>query len=667
MSYPVNHIVDYYGNGELCLGVVVKDQTERVQVQGPTKQVTRVTLKQVICDYGRCPTNNPLPSLTALQTQIDELRATIDTLFLWETLRETDPAPHTIAEHAKEYFGGEPTCVQKSALARALMGDALHFHFDGNTFAPNPQEEVDRLLELKRQRAEKAAQRERAKEWIGKAILADAEACKTSPLEVPPEIEPFLQQCTDYLMRGINGAAVNLLSLAGSKLSPRELALSLLRKTHRLPKDADEFLLANGIHAGFATDVLEAAALLRPYAGEGDNRELFQGPEIFSIDDQWTREIDDALSLQELPDGNALVGIHLANPSSFVQKGDLLDQAAVDRPLSLYLPTTTVTMFPERLSCDLASLNQDQLRPAFSVLATLDNEGELVDWRIVPTRLAITRRLTYVEADHLLQDPEETPLNHALRRLRALAEQRRRIREECGAIQLNKPELKLHVRDGEITAEWDDQNTPSHDLVSEFMILANHLAARYALRNEVPILYRCQELPGEGAHSVRIYDPVEFDLQVRKMKRTRLSTYPEPHGGLGLDLYTQISSPLRRYADMVIQRQLCAHLAGETIPYTQTELFSVLDNVDRTASANRALEREARSFWTLELLRRKDLDKTLEATVVRVEDRLVLAELKDYLVRGILLTRDRPYVGDTLMVHVQDVKPKLNRLVLEPA
>ncbi len=663
MGFPVNHIVDYFGNGELCLGVVVKDQTERIQVQGATKQVSKVTLKQVLCDYGRCPTNNPVPSLIAIQNDITAIQEGIDTEFFWETLLETDASSRSVAVQAMEYFGGEPTDQQKSALARALMADALHFHFDGTGFAPNSREELERLQELKRQRAEKAALRERTKEWLAQVIAANADACKTKPLEVPEELESFVQQCTDYLMRGFNCPAVNLLATSGSKLSPRELALSVLRKTARLPKDADEFLLANGIHAGFTAEVNDFANALTPYAADS-SREVYEA-EIFSIDDQWTREIDDALSLRFLEDGNFEVGIHLANPSSFVHKGDLLDQAAVDRPLSLYLPTTTVTMFPERLGCDLASLSQDLLRPAFSVLATLDGEGELVDWRIAPTQLKVTHRLTYIRADEILQAGAGDSLTRALTKLQELALKRRVIREECGAVQLNKPELKIHVQDDQITVERDDQNTPSHDLVSEFMVLANHLAAKYALRNDLPIIYRCQEAPYDDVQSVRHYDPIEFDQQVRKMKRTRLSTYPEAHCGLGLDIYTQISSPLRRYADMVIQRQLCAHLAGEPLPYTQTELFGVLDNVDRTASGNRALEREARNFWTLEYLRRNCMGMALDATVVRLEGRLVLAELDDYFVRGIVLTRDNPPLGERMSVRIQEINPKLNRLVLE--
>ena len=664
MTYPANTILDYFGNSELCLGIVTKDMTDRMQVRGATNQVVRVLPKQVLCSYGLCTANNPVPRLVDLQNQISDQQTSIDLEFLWTVLSE-NPGAKPIDEIANEYFGAEPTHIQISALARALLADSLHFQRNGNEFSPRTLEEIEQLRELRRKRAEKAAWRAQVQAWLQQAIAASAEACAATPLAIPPEIEPFVQQCTAYLMQGQNCEAVNLLSAASSKLNSRELAASILRKTGRFPEDADEFLLVNGIHTGFTADVRDAAIALPPYAANGAREDL-SSLEIFSIDDISTREIDDALSLDFLPDGNFRVGIHLANPSCFVHKGDLLDQCAVDRPLSLYLPTTTVTMFPEELGCDAASLNQGLLRPAMSFLVTLSPDAELLDWRISASQVKVAHRLTYIRADELLEAKGDDSLTRALAALRDLAEKRCAIREEAGAVSLNRPEIKLTVVKGEITAALDDQETPSHRLVAEFMILANHLAARYALRNDLPIIYRCQDPPLDDVHSVVHYDPIDFDQQVRKMKRTRLSTYPQPHFGLGLDLYTQVSSPLRRYADMVIQRQIEAHLSGNPPPYTQTELFGILDNVEHTASANRSYDREAKKFWLLEYLRRNYLHQPLDATVVRVEGSLVLAELNDFYERGVVMTRDRPYVGDELRVRIQDVNPKLGRMVLEP-
>ncbi|MBR4125244.1 MAG: RNB domain-containing ribonuclease [Victivallales bacterium] len=665
MPYALHTIVDIFGNSDLSLGVVVKDQGERIQVQNVMNQVVKIPLRQVLCDYGRCLTNNPVPSLVELQNQISTLQTEIDMELLWEGMR-AKPEMTAIPEIAKDYFGTDEK-PHLSAIARALVSDSLHFQRNGVSFSAHTPEEVAQLTELRRVRAEKAALKERTSAWLAKVIAANAEQCVKTPLEVPEELEPFVKHCLDYLMRGYNSDAVNILSAATSRLSPRELALSMLRKVNRLPDDADEFLLTNGIHAGFTDEALQFAQALPPYT-PSPAREDLTHLEICSIDDEWTREIDDALSLEANPDGSYQVGIHLANPSYFIHKDDLLDQIAAERPLSLYLPTTTVTMFPEHLSCDLASLNAGEVRPAMSFLVQMSSDGEILDWRFCPSRVCVKHRLTYIEADRILQEGDENDsLTVALRGLNRLAQAYQRIREEAGAVSLNRPELKIHVKHDVITVEREDQETPSHNLVREFMVMANYLAAKYALRNDLPIIYRCQEPPLDDVHSVIHYDPIEFDQQVRKMKRTRLSTYPAPHFGLGLDLYAQVSSPLRRYADLVLQRQLEAHLTGQPLPYQQTELFGILDNVDHTSAQNRGLEREAKAYWTLEYLRREFLGKAVPATIVRQEGALTLAELDDFFVRGVVMTRDRPSIGDQLQVRITDVQPKQQRLTLEPA
>ena len=665
MPYAIHTIVDIFGNSDLSLGVVVKDQGERIQVQNVMNQVVKIPLRQVLCDYGRCPTNNPVPSLVEFQNQISALLPEIDLELLWEEMR-AKPELTTVEQITKDYFGTAEK-IQLSAMARALVSDSLHFQRNGVSFSAHTQEEVAQLIELRRVRAEKAALKERTSAWLAKVIAANAEQCVKTPLEVPEELEPFVKHCLDYLMRGYNSDAVNILSAATSRLSPRELSLSMLRKVNRLPEDADEFLLANGIHAGFTDEALQFAQALPPYV-PSPAREDLTHLEIASIDDELTREIDDALSLEPLPNGAFQVGIHLANPSYFIHKDDLLDKVAAERPLSLYLPTTTVTMFPEHLGCDLASLNAGEIRPAMSFMVQMSPDGEILDWRFCPSRIRVTHRLTYIEADRLLQEgAANDSLAVALRGLNRLAEAHQRMRQEAGAVSLNRPELKIHVQHDVITVEREDQETPSHNLVREFMVLANYLAAKYALRNDIPIIYRCQEAPLNNVHSVIHYDPIDFDQQVRQMKRTRLSTYPAPHFGLGLDLYAQVSSPLRRYADLVLQRQLEAHLTGQPLPYLQTELFGILDNVDHTSAQNRSLEREAKAFWTLEYLRREFLGKAVSATIVRQEGTLTLAELDDFFVRGVVMTRDRPEIGDQLQVRIADVQPRQQRLTLEPA
>ena len=657
MDYRENDILDYLGGNEMRLAVLLKHgENGRFQLKDAVGNVIRVSLKQILVSHGKAGANS-LQSLATTQNAITEAMEEIDPAFLWE-MQEGRGGEIDFAEISQSYFG-DTAPVHISALARKLPQDNDHFQRIGIRLLVRTPEEAEEVARLRRVRAERAALRERTVAWVNKALNHQG----GEPYPVPEEQEPFLKGATDYLLRGSNGDAVNILATARQGLTARETGVRLLKNTHRMPEDADEFLLVNGIHAGFSAEVLEAAEHLSPVFPQ-DKRKRITDEEIFSIDDDETREIDDALSCRREGE-NYRVGIYIADPATFVHKDDLLDDVASERPLSLYLPTTTVMMFPDRLSCDLASLNKGQERPSLAFLCTLNAEGELLDWELTPAIVTVSHRLNYDFVEQALSVPAQDSLGTAIHDLGMLADKMQAYREEGGAIVLNRPEVRIRVAKGDIRIKIEEQDTPAHRLVSEFMILANYLAAKYALRNDLPVIYRVQDPPSAEIHSIHQYDPYLFEQQVKHMKRTRLSTYPQSHFGLGLDLYVQISSPLRRYADLVMHRQIAAQCMGEPLPYTQEELFVILDNVERTSSANRSYEREADGYWLFEYLRRNCIGTQISATVTRVEGNLVLAEIDRYGVKGVVMTRERPVLGEHVRVEIREVHPDARRLVMQ--
>ncbi|MBR4418283.1 MAG: RNB domain-containing ribonuclease, partial [Victivallales bacterium] len=614
----------------MALAIVVKPGVERLQVQSVAK-TEKITPRQILTSHGIADGAN-LSKLAEIQNAINAAMKEVETEFLWENLLEKG-GQFSVEDICQEYFGDKQP-INMSALARVMLEDNVHFKRVQNQFTVNSREEAEKIETLKRQRAEKAALRERTMKWLSDILAAKP---AESPQPVPEEQEPFIANTIDFLLRGANNEAVNLLSAASGKLNVREVAIRILRNCGRFPEEADEFLLANGIHAGFSRSVLEETDKLEAFPEDAPRLDLTH-LEVFSIDDEETMEIDDALSCRTEGD-KTIVGIHIADPAYFVPKDTPIDLAAEDRPLSLYLPTTFVPMFPERLSHDLASLVQDKVRPSLTFTVTFDANGEMDDWTICSAKIKVSQRLTYIEADKMMESGTDS-VSDALRKLDAISRKLRQFREEDGAVSLNRPEMKIRVRNNQIIVEHIDQETPSHQMVGEFMILANNLAAKYALVHDIPVIYRAQEEPSEPVHPIRRYDPCLFDQMIRRMRRTHLSTYPAPHFGLGLDLYVQVSSPLRRYADLVILRQLSAHFANQPLPYKQEELFSILDNVDSTSSQNKSLEREANKFWMLEYIARNCIGQEFDAIVVRQEGNLVLAEIDRLFERGVVYTRD---------------------------
>jgi exoribonuclease-2 len=480
---------------------------------------------------------------------------------------------------------------------------------------------------------------------------------------VPEEFGPLVQKCLDLLLLGTNSDVIATLSKLRPKDTPQHTALLILQNTGRLPEGADPFLLENGIHAGFSQAVLAAADEIPEYVSDERRRDFTSLP-TFSIDDADTREVDDAISV--VAEGEeTVVCIHIADPAHFVHKDDSLDRVAAERPLTLYLPTTTVTMLPERIGCDLSSLREGHLRPSLSFEVRFGPDGELRDWTFGGGQVVVTHRLTYEEADAMVEAESDHELAPAMRALVPITDRLREARLEAGGFELSRPEFKVHVENGEIDVQRLSSNTASRRVVSELMVLANRLTAEYALRNDIPIIYRVQDPPSQKVQSLTEYDPVAFMNEVRKIKRTRLSTHPQAHTGLGLDLYTQVSSPIRRYADLVIQRQLAAHVEGEPFPYSQEELFEVVGNVDRTSYQNRQLEREENRHWLLEYAKRNLMDEPHTATVTQINGRVIFAELTAIGERGLLHTRTPVKVGDQLDVRIKDIRPQKSEFVLE--
>jgi len=250
--------------------------------------------------------------------------------------------------------------------------------------------------------------------------------------------------------------------------------------------------------------------------------------------------------------------------------------------------------------------------------------------------------------DQILADPEFSgDLADTLGKLNLAAVRLRERRRRAGALFIQRREAKVRVRGDDIQIEVLDTGSPSRLLVGEFMVLSNYVAARYAADHRVPIIYRVQpKTNGEFAS-----------------QRPRLSLYPEYHAGIGLDYYAQFSSPIRRYADLVLQRQLIAALADpDRSAYSQEELLAVLAGAENAEADGRELERRAKRYWILRYLERNAANSELGAIVTREG---ASAELTDYGVRGTLHGAPHVPIGSQIVVQVAKVDPLRGWLTMD--
>lgn len=400
--------------------------------------------------------------------------------------------------------------------------------------------------------------------------------------------------------------AQEILQEAGRKCDPQS-ALQLLVDLGWWSKHENLFLRRSAYPTTFSKKVLDVVQpRLQSEPGEADDNRLdLTHLKVCTIDDESTTEIDDGLSIEYLDDGTAKIWIHIADPTRIVNPDDELDLEARRRSTSLYLPTGMVSMFPPELAMGPMSLVQGKICSALSFGVILDESGGIQEYEIYPSLIKPTYRLTYDDVDEMLQlgvqnEPEIADLakNSYLRRS---------WRKSQGSIQIKMPESVIKVKENEeVTIELID-SSPSRQLVAEMMILAGQIGGRYGTENHLPLPYRGQpqpELPSEEELLSLPAGPTRFCALRSCMPRSEMSMSPIRHACLGLESYVQVTSPIRRYTDLLSHFQIKAHLRGQELPFSREELQEIVYSVSSSSYEATLVERQTKRYWGLEYLRR---------------------------------------------------------------
>ncbi|HZO82343.1 MAG TPA: RNB domain-containing ribonuclease [Candidatus Binataceae bacterium] len=621
-------LVEYLDQGGLRPALVVREQGERLVVRDAGGRERAVARELVLMRHpAPRAAADAAAQLAALEEEKGALRAELDLHLLWEVVQEQGRA--LTAEELAELFFGRRSSAAAAVMLEALLADRVYFVRRHREFLARSAEQVERLR-LQESRIRLRSEEGRRKRDLMRAVIAErAQLPAAEGAELAAELQRYLRNPSTRSQE-----LSEMLAQAAPEVDPAETAFEILERLGAAPA-LPRFAAIAALPSEFSEAALAEAAAAAPPI-----RPPLATPATFTIDDEETVEVDDALSCEVGPDGSLVVGIHIALVADFVARGGAMDREAAARATTVYLPETTVRMLPDEISCRRASLIAGERRAVLSTTARLDAGGAILTSEIQPASITIGRRLTYAQADRILAGAEETDSDTAaaLRRLYAAALELRERRKRAGALLVHRREPKVRVRGEEIEIEVLDSNSPSRVLVAEFMVLSNFIAARYAAERHVPIIYRVQPAAGDAL-------PL----------RARLSLYPEYHAGAGLECYAQLSSPIRRYADLVLQRQLVAALAGGGAPpYSGEEMLAVLANTENAEAEAKELERRARRYWTLRYLERYALGRELCATVTRDG---VSAELDDFAVRGALHGAPAAPSGAKLRVRIARVDP----------
>ena len=322
--------------------------------------------------------------------------------------------------------------------------------------------------------------------------------------------------------------------------------------------------------------------------------------QAFAIDDRGSQDPDDAVSLESLHlENGQLTGgriwVHVADAGALVQPDSPADLEARARGATLYLPEGAVPMLPAG-ALQVLGMGLKEVSPALSFGIEINASAEIEDVEIVPSWVRV-ERLNYEDAEERLEDEPFA----SLYRLAEAYQERRRVN---GALFIDLPEVKMRLDDGRVMIE-EIRPTRSRDLVREAMLMAGEAAARYSIEHDIPFPFVTQSASDKDNLVDNASQPVSGALDLagdfakrRTLKRSQISGQPAPHAGVGLPAYSRVTSPLRRYLDLVAHQQLRAYLQGEVLLGEQEMLERVGASEAVTGSLNYA-ERLARRHWTL--------------------------------------------------------------------
>ncbi|NJR50258.1 MAG: VacB/RNase II family 3'-5' exoribonuclease [Leptolyngbyaceae cyanobacterium CSU_1_3] len=576
----------------------------------------------------------------------------------WEILTEMGESTEP-SDLAMLLFSGKtaPLCYAAYYL---LSEDKLYFKQKGDRYEPRSASQVS---ELKHQ-IDMEAQRQH--EWQGfldrlQRVL-QGESADWQPSDRPrlDALERFATLGDEASHR--TPALETLAALKRQETPPA--AWQLLVDLGLWSPHENLFLRRSQIPTHFSTKVLDVShhRLEFPPVDSNADRVDLTHLKVYTIDDESTLEIDDGLSLETLPDGQQRLWIHIADPTRWLVPGDDLDLEARRRITTIYLPTGMIPMFPSELATGPMSLIQGKVCCALSFGVILDESGGVQDYRIYTSLIKTTYRLTYDDVDEMLQWGVQA--ESELETIAKWAKRREAWRQSQGAISIHMPEssIKVNRESDEITIQLLEDSM-SRQLVAEMMILAGEVAARYGRDHSLPMPFRAQpqpELPSESELLQLPAGPVRGCAIRRCMPRSELSITPARHASLGLDNYTQVTSPIRRYGDLLTHFQIKAHLRGADLPFSADEMKELMLGITSTVQEAALVERQTNRYWGLEFLRRH-ADEVWQALMLRwlrEHENLGLVLLEDLgLELPIRFSRSID-PGDRLDLRVSHVDPR---------
>jgi len=559
----------YEEDGSFKVGSIMADNTTSLQIESVSGKRSKVKASNVMLRFNQ-------PALSDFIPQAEAIAGGIEVDFLWECCPADDFGFEQIAT---EYFGHAPGPLEAAATLIRLHSAPIYFHKKGKgRYRAAPPDVLKAALagaERKRQQLELQA---RYTEQLTRFELPGEFSVHLANILFKPDRNTVEIKALEAACAATHLSAARLLQRCGALPSTHDYHLQHFLFEH-FPKGT-----------GF------------PAVELGTWEELPKASvNAFSIDDSTTTEIDDAFSVDKLANGNWRVGVHIAAPTLGMPRGSAGDQVAAQRLSTVYMPGNKITMLPDNI-VQAFTLCADRVCPALSMYIDVDSDSLAIlsiESSIETIHIAANLRHDTLEPlfneETLAAGKLDFPYATELKLLWNLVQKLEAGRGKPADNSTQPVEYNFHIENDRVSITQRRRGSPIDKVVSELMILVNSEWGRHIAEQDFAGIYRTQS---NG--------------------KVRMSTVPAPHQGLGVAQYMWSSSPLRRYVDMVNQRQIIAMLRGEepAYPKNDTALYTTMRDFDTMYGIYGEFQRNMERYWCMRWLEQENISQ-IEGIVLR--------------------------------------------------
>ncbi len=594
-------IVEYIDQQKIICAVILDMTDQRVHLLNENSHEVNQKISRLShASQIRFKMNQARVKLVASLKETALLRKTLSEQInireLWEVLSPMEEWVD-LSTMAGLCFPKNSTGDHEAAVIRACFENRIYFKFNQDSFFPYSVQQVEKNIAKEKEKERRNFLIDSGGEWLRNMLDGSVD-------QTTEDTRHFIEILKSYYLFGkesphrLIGRA--MLSRAG--VENVEKIFDAMVKIGAWGPDQNVDLKRFEVPESFPESVLKAADAIPDDLDlkslEPSRKNLVTLP-LMTIDGQGTHDFDDALSIE--PEGSYYrVGVHISDVCAYVKKGDTLDQEIINRGTSIYMPDMKIPMMPPRLAEDVCSLKAGEVRPAISVFFKVSRFAEVFDYEVVPSIIKVSQQLTYHDADAMVDSDE------SIWTLYEIARNFNKKRLSNGAVIISIPDISVRVFDNcDISVRKLDRESPGRLLVSEMMIMANWLMARFLAKNNMPAVFRAQPEP-----KARLYNQKKEGtlfqnwMQRRMLNRAIISPAPGHHSGLGLDKYVTATSPIRKYYDLVTQRQIRGCFDMEA-PYTAEEIDQMIQFLRQPLMNAGQVQMRRNRYWLLKYLEKK--------------------------------------------------------------